>query len=139
MRKKPKISNLDTGYLSEKIIETKFIERGFLTLNPLAEAGVVDLVLYKNKKFVRLQVKTAIFSKKENRFSISLYGSGRRQYKKNDFDYYVFYLYEVDTIYIVPLKILLNKVQAHFYPTRNTRVGSGTLEKYKNAYSQLDK
>ena len=106
MKKKPNLSNLDLGFLTEKKVQSILLENGFSIFDPIDEGGTVDLLSYKNKNFARLQIKTATYDKQNDRFKISLQRTRHQTYDYNEFDFFVGYLYEVDIFYVVPVSIL---------------------------------
>lgn len=135
--KKPDIGNMDLGFLTEKIIQAKLVSKGFLTLEPVVEATNIDLLTYKNNIFKKIQCKTAIFEKQNDRYKMSLQRTRHQLYDLSNIDIFITYLYEFDTFYVIPT-FEINKVGViNLYPHRKTRYKS-IFEKYKNNFSLLE-
>ena len=102
--KKPTLNNLQMGMLTERIVESKFIEKGFNTLLPRIPSGKVDLLVEKNNKFNRLQIKGSYYVEKSDCYRTSLLGAGHKRYNLNEFDYFVIHIFEHNSLYIIPTK-----------------------------------
>ena len=141
MIEKPKIGNLNLGFLSEKEVQCKLIELGFLTLEPLIEGGNIDMLSYKNNRFKRLQIKTSVFMKKENRFKLVLTRTYHQKYDLKEIDYFITYIYELDIFYVIPAKLLAGVKSINLYPHRKIekRHKTTNYEKYKNNFKTLEK
>ena len=53
-----KWQTIEKGYLGNLIVEKNFIQQGFNLFKPVLENGKVDLIVEKNNKYFRLQIKT---------------------------------------------------------------------------------
>tara|TARA_B100000795_G_C22716302_1_gene405586 strand:+ start:698 stop:1126 length:429 start_codon:yes stop_codon:yes gene_type:complete len=141
MKNKPNLPNLDLGFLTEKKVQSKLIENGFSTFDPLDEGGTVDLLSYKKNIFNRLQIKTGIYDSKTDRFKISLLRTRHQRYDYKDFEFIIGYLYEVDTFYVVPVSILKDQQVINVYPHRDRLfIKKGTIdyEMYKDKFYLLE-
>lgn len=119
MKERLNIGNLDLGFLTEKKIQTKLIEKGFLTLEPVIEAGTIDLLSYKNNIFKRLQCKTATYVRSEDRFSCPLLRTGHQKYDLNEIDFFAIYIHEMEIVYFIPSnKEILGGQHLKLYPHR---------------------
>ena len=140
MKIKPKLENLDLGYLTEKKVQSKLIEKGFSVFEPNDEGGTVDLLCYKNNIFKRLQVKTATYDSLTDRFRISLQRTRHQRYDYSEFDYFVSYLYEIDIFYVIPVNILKEQKMINVYPHREKSLNfkkKVDYEKFKENFDQL--
>jgi len=142
MKTKPNLGNLDLGYLTEKKVQSKLVEEGFSIFEPHDEGGTVDFLSYKKRIFKRLQVKTATYDSKTDRFKISLMRTRHQNYDYNDFDYFIGYLYEVDVFYAVPVDILKEQKVINIYPHRKKKFKNKNkidYEIYKDNFELLAK
>jgi len=139
MKTKPKLGNLDLGYLTEKKVQSKLVEKGFSVFEPNDEGGTVDFLSYKNNIFKRLQVKTAIYDGKTDRYKASLLRTRHQNYDYNDFECFIIYLYELDIFYVVPVKILKDQSAINLYPHRNKIKNrkQSDYEKFKDNFELL--
>lgn len=77
-----------TGAASEMLVAYKFTKAGYTVYYPMLTQSKDDLVVCKDGKFSKVQVKTATTFKTDNGMvnQIRLGGCGRTQYKDGDFD-----------------------------------------------------
>ena len=142
MKTKPKLGNLDLGYLTEKKVQSKLVEKGFSVFEPHDEGGTADLLSYKNNIFKRLQVKTAFYDPVTDRFRISLMRTRHQNYDYNEFDFFISYLYEIDIFYVVPVDILKEQKIINVYPHREKSLNFKKkidYEKFKENFELLSK
>ncbi len=119
--KKPEIGNMNLGFLTEKTIQTKLIFKGFLTLEPVIEATQIDLLSYKNNIFKRIQCKTALFEKENDRYKMSLQRTRHQLYDLSNIDVFITYIYELDIFYLIPSSDLKKVAVVNLYPHRKLR------------------
>ena len=86
MREKPKLTNLQLGILTERIVETKFIEKNFNTLLPRSPGGTVDLLVEKDNTFIRIQIKSSYYDKKTDSYRSTLLKSSHNKYNLKELD-----------------------------------------------------
>ena len=65
MKNKPSLPNLDLGFLTEKKVQSKLIENGFSTFDPLDEGGTVDLLSYKKISLIGCKLKLVFMTLKQ--------------------------------------------------------------------------
>ena len=142
MKEKPILqSTIELGFLAEKKTQIKLIELGFLTLEPILDGGNIDMISLKNNIFKRLQIKTAYYSKKEDRFYFNAARAQNQQYDYTNIDYFIFYIFELDEFYLIPSNIIKSnngfiKVYSH-RKTKRIDV-SNDFEKFRNNFSLLE-
>lgn len=134
---KPDIGNLNLGFLTEKIIQIELISKGFLTLEPVVEATNIDLLTYKNKIFKKIQCKTALFDKQNDRYKMSLQRARHQLYDLSNIDVFITYLYECETFYLIPTYKIKEVAVINLYPHRRPK-GNSIFENYKNNFSLLE-
>jgi len=116
------LSTIQKGDVSEAYATAKFKEMGVPVLEPVSDNQPYDLVIEKDNKFQKVQVKTGHISDEAVKFRcnrIHTNGSGheRKEYSKDDVDLFAIYVIETSNIYIVPFseankndnKLWLNK------------------------------
>tara|TARA_B100001093_G_C26157074_1_gene729925 strand:+ start:94 stop:507 length:414 start_codon:yes stop_codon:yes gene_type:complete len=135
--RKPDIGNMDLGFLTEKIVQTKLISKGFLTLEPVIEGTQIDLLSYKKNIFKRIQCKTALFDKITDRYKMSLQRTRHQLYDLNNIDVFITYLYELEIFYIIPTNVIKKVSVINLYPHRK-KLGESVFEIYKNNFSLLE-
>ena len=142
MREKPILqSTIELGFLAEKKTQIKLIELGFLTLEPILDGGNIDMISLKNNIFKRLQIKTAYYSKKEDRFYFNAARAQNQQYDYTNIDYFIFYIFELDDFYLIPSNIIKsNNGFIKVYPHRKTKGinARNDFEKFRNMFSLLE-
>ena len=108
MKEKPiLLSTIELGFLAEKKTQIKLIELGFITLEPILDGGNIDMISLKNNIFKRLQIKSAYYAKKEDRFYFNAARAQHQQYNYTNIDYFIFYLFELDEFYLIPSNIII--------------------------------
>ncbi len=142
MKEKPILqSAIELGFLAEKKTQIKLIELGFLTLEPILDGGNIDMISLKNNMFKRLQIKTAYYSNKEDRFYFNAARAQRQQYDYTNIDYFIFYIFELDEFYLIPSNIMKsNNGYIKVYPHRKTVRAKDKIsfEKFRNNFSLLE-
>ncbi len=133
------LTNLDKGFIAEKFVQLKIIEKGFLTLEPVIESGNIDLLSYKNNVIKRIQIKAARYEKNYDRFAVGLMRTRHKLYDTSKLDLFAIYLPNRPDIYFIPSKILKNKNSAKLYPHRDRTIQIGeSYEKFKNNFKLLE-
>ena len=57
------MGSIEKGYLGQILVEKAFISNGFNIFKPVLENGKVDLIVEKDNKYFRLQIKTVTRNK----------------------------------------------------------------------------
>lgn len=131
------------GDISELMVMTELSKKGYNVLVPYGDRLSYDIVAETSNKFIRLQVKTAYYNKKEDIFN----GNTRRartnrknysftQVDIKGADFFIYVVQEYNCFYILPSNIVSKyKSKCGFTPHRS-RKGKG-LEQYKNKWNIL--
>jgi len=103
---------------------SEFVKKGYDVFFPMSEFGAIDLVVYKNKKFKRVQVKST--KKKDGRLLVKLRSTNNWQnkiYSAEDVDLIAVYDYENQKGYLFDLKKFegQNQVILRINPTKNNQ------------------
>jgi hypothetical protein len=67
-------------------------------------------------RILRVQVKSTIYCRRRNEYSLNVMGPGRKQYREGTVDFFAVYLIPVNQWYIIPYTVLGNKCTLHFTP-----------------------
>ncbi|MEO0790083.1 MAG: group I intron-associated PD-(D/E)XK endonuclease [Bacteroidota bacterium] len=117
----------DLGVLKAKV---DLFEKGYLIFNPETEHAPFDLVVYKEKKFKRIQVKYRQVNKKGNLEIIfrNTYsyagGSVVKEVDKDEIDLYAVYCPETDEVYYFDPKLFRKSINLRVStPANNQQKG----------------
>jgi len=97
------------GALTELIVKQKFIENNFNVYEPCLASDEIDCIVEKNKKYFRIQCKTARYEKLYNSYRVSILGANYRVYAADAFDYLAAYLPDKEYLYLIPKNKLKGK------------------------------
>ena len=113
---------------TENKIINKLIEKDFMVYNPSIENLEYDLVIFKNNKFFKIQLKTASFMKKYNNYACSnanFFKSNKNKvlfdrYKYPNIDFFIINCIGTDYSYVFPNKLLKQhkSLSLRFFPDR---------------------
>lgn len=102
------------GDISEAFVIAESIKRGFNVSIPFGDRYTYDLIIEKDNRFVKIQIKT-VYLGSDNILKCA--GSRRtltnrvktkvKFYSKNDFDFVIGYYVETNDYYIIPAEIYL--------------------------------
>ena len=95
---------IEKGYIGSLIVEKAFLKNGFNLFKPVLENGKVDLIVEKDNKYFKLQIKTVQNNKIPFRKISHNMGEYKiKYYTKEDIDYFVGVDIETENIYILPV------------------------------------
>ena len=138
---------------TNQLIYKKLILNKFQLFKVSTENNEIDLVVLKDHKFSKLQLKTASFSKKTNNYAISCRTFFKfkekkfRDYKYPNIDFFIFNLMGRDLSYVIPSSEIFNNIKPtesiRFTPDRlrsqqslDYRITSDN-EKYREAFDLI--
>jgi hypothetical protein len=86
---------------------TELLKRGFNVLRPVGDRLPYDLAIDINGKLIRIQVKSAWFYRGAYKVDARMTKTNRREmvrkyYNKNDFDFAIIYIQDLNIFYIMP-------------------------------------
>jgi hypothetical protein len=122
-----KINTAPLETVSSNIIYNKLIVQGFDLFSVTIKNSEIDLLAYKDKKFFKIQLKTAHYLVKSNSFILSstaFYASKNNKlnfnkYKYPNIDFFIISCMGTDFTYVIPNSLLRNKkITLSFYPER---------------------
>jgi hypothetical protein len=125
----------DLGVLKAQL---DLYEKGYLILTPNTEHAPFDLVAYKNKQFIRVQVKYR--AAKNNKIEIPYQtswadknGTHSKQYDKTEIDIMCIYCPNTDSCYYVNPSDYNKTLTLRLVPTKNNqKLGINLAEDYLN-------
>lgn len=126
---------IEKGYLGSLLVEQKFIENGYNLFKPVLENGKVDLIVEKNNKYLKLQIKT-VQIEKDGRKIIPIrkisHNMGEykvKLYTQVDIDYFIGVDLDTKDIYILPID---------FSSKYKSSISINSCVNYKNNFEQME-
>ena len=132
--------------VGSNLIYNELIKRDFKLFKVTREGAEFDLVIYKNKKFFKIQIKTATFDESQNVYAVGGNSFWKRKklntehkkytytnYKYTNIDFFIISCVGSEHIYVIPEKNI-RKIEhtnsIRFYPNRlrNNRYKKSFLE-----------
>jgi hypothetical protein len=106
---------------------------GMGVAKPMGESRRYDVLVEAGPRIVRVQVKSTIYCRRRNEYSLNVMGPGRKRYKAGTVDFFAVYLIPVDEWYIMPYRALGKKLTLHFRPDG----GRQKYRRYREAWDLL--
>ena len=106
---------------------------GMLVSRPLGDSCRYDVLVEAGGRILRVQVKSTMYRRRGNEYSLNVMGPGRKRYKAGTVDFFAVYLIPEDTWYIIPYEAMGKSVTIHFVPGG----GRQKHEKYREAWNLL--
>lgn len=126
---------IEKGYLGSLLVEQKFIENGYNLFKPVLENGKVDLIVEKNNKYLKLQIKT-VQIEKDGRKIIPIrkisHNMGEykvKLYTRADIDYFIGVDLDTKDLYILPVD---------FSSKYKSSININSCVNYKNNFEQME-
>ena len=96
--------------IAESAVVTELLKRGFRVLKPIGDRLPYDLAIDNDGKLIKIQVKSAWHYKGAYKVDARITKTNRRKmvrkyYHKNDFDFAIIYISDLDTFYIMSLPV----------------------------------
>ena len=79
---------------------------GMKVLRPFGQTGVYDMGVESSGRLQRVQVKSTIYKRRQDEYSLNVMGPGRKMYAPGTVDYFAVLLIPVDEWYIIPYEVL---------------------------------
>src|SRR3954452_22350631 len=106
----------ERGEWAELCFMARAAGMGMGVLKPFGESMRFDVGVLAGGRIARVQVKSTIYCRRRNEYSLNVMGPGRKSYKEGTVDFFAVYLIPVDEWYIIPYKGLGKKLTLHFRP-----------------------
>lgn len=135
--------SVSLGCISEALACVKLLQLGCDVWRPFIDRHRCDLAIYAGNRLYRIQVKTAGYDSKSNRFRCALTTRKRTThvaYSDEDFDFFLVKCGDLDEWYVIPAPIGNAIGYVNLYPHRETlmeRAESQQLEQYRNRFDLL--
>ena len=125
---------IEKGYLGSLIFEKKLIENEWNVFKPVLENGKVDMIIEKNNKYLKIQIKTVQSGQYNKVIPVRKISHNMGEYKikrytKEDIDYFVGVDVESEDVYIIPIE---------FFSKYSSSISVNTCSKYKNNFTQME-
>lgn len=143
---KENLSRIDPkakGSIAESYVCARLTELGFNVWLPYMNNDKVDLAVFINQHFVRIQVKSATFDAERERFRVMLTTRDREGkhivYRKEDVDFFIVKCEGIPAFYIIPVDIGILHPSLNLYPQRDrVFLKSFDAEQYKDAFQLIN-
>src|SRR5258708_8904717 len=83
-------------------------------LKPYGESGRYDVAVEDGGPILRVQVKSTIYCRRGNEYSLNVHGPGRKQYKKGSVDFFAVWVIPMEEWYIIPYAAMGKRQTLHF-------------------------
>ena len=125
---------IEKGCMGQLIVELAFLEHGYNLYTPVLENGKVDLIVEKDGKYKRIQIKTIQEDKGKKIIPVRKISHNMGEYKikrytKEDIDYFIGVNIDTKDLYILPVE---------FSSKYSTSISIKVCQKYKNNFEQLE-
>lgn len=132
------------GSIAEHAVSGRLAELGFPVWVPFVHNTKADIALSIGSKLITIQVKTATYDVKDDRFRAILLTRDSKNrkhipYKHGDFDFFIVYCPGLEDKYVIPAEVGIRLLSANLLPHRSGhRFQRGPKwEQYKNAFDLL--
>jgi hypothetical protein len=89
--------------------------RGMKVVRPYGQTGVYDVGVDAQGRLQRVQVKSTIYRRRNEEYSLNIMGPGRKMYAPGTVDFFAILLIPVDSWYIIPYELIgLTNLSLHF-------------------------
>jgi hypothetical protein len=108
--------------------------RGMKVVRPYGQTGVYDVGVDDQGKLQRVQVKSTIYRRRNDEYSLNIMGPGRKMYAAGTVDFFAVLLIPIDCWYIIPYEVIgTSNCSLHFTPkAKRQKYGE-----YKEAWDLL--
>ena len=87
---------------------------GLGVLKPYGESGRYDVAVENGGAILRVQVKSTIYCRRGNEYSLNVHGPGRKQYEKGTVDFFAVWVVPLGEWYIIPYEAMGKRQTLHF-------------------------
>ena len=123
----------ERGEWVELCFMAKAAGMGMLVSKPLGDSCRYDVLVEAGGRILRVQVKSTMYRRRGNEYSLNVMGPGRKAYAEGSVDFFGVYLIPEDAWYIMPYEALGTKTTLHFAPGR----GRQKYARYREAWHLL--
>ena len=123
----------ERGEWAELCFMAKAAGQGLSVSKPLGDSRRYDVLVEAGRRIARVQVKSTIYCRRRNEYSLNVMGPGRKRYQEGTVDFFAVYLIRLDEWYIIPYAALGKKLTLHLVPGGGRR----KYGKYREAWDLL--
>lgn len=134
------------GDISELMVQTELLKLGYNVLVPVGDRLPYDLCLDINNKLIRIQVRTAYFESRSNKYAgnVKTTKTNRKVYKTvmpkiEDTDFFVYVIQPLNIFYIFPTGEAIKRGSINFFPHRPAPKQKYNTEQFRNRWELLEK
>jgi hypothetical protein len=107
----------ERGEWAELVFMERAKEQGLLVSRPWGDSASYDVGVEYKGKFLRVQVKSTIFRRRGETYSLNVMGKHRQAYPEGLLDMFAIYLIPIDAWYIIPYALTgRTNCSLHFTP-----------------------
>jgi len=107
---------------------------GMKVLRPFGQTGVYDVGVERSGRLQRVQVKSTIYKRRQDEYSLNVMGPQRKMYAPGTVDYFAVLLIPIDLWFIIPYEVIGAKnCTLHLRP----RGGKQLYREYREAWELL--
>ena len=121
------------GEWAELLFMTMAAFFGLNVSRPYGDSSQYDVSVEWQGRFRRVQVKSTLYRRRGNAYSLNVMGPGRRPYAAGSVDFIAVYLIPADIWYIIPYSEIEGNCSLHFTPGGRRQ----KYEKYREAWERL--
>lgn len=124
------MNTTQVGNVSESAVMLKFLEKDYQVLIPFGGRERYDLLLDKNNKFTRVQVKTGRL--KNGAVTASIASPNKKNDYRGDIDIFAIYCPDNKRVYIVDIDEIKDKksISLRVAPTKHNRLDTKYAKDY---------
>jgi PD-(D/E)XK nuclease superfamily protein len=104
----------ERGEWAELCFMARAAGEGLRVLKPYGEWAAYDVAVERGGPILRVQVKSTIYKRRNEEYSLNVMGPKRKAYPKGSVDYFAIYLIPVNAWYIVPQSAMGKTCTIHF-------------------------
>jgi hypothetical protein len=79
---------------------------GLKVSKPYGDSASYDVGVEHEGRFMRVQVKSTLYHRRNGEYSLNVMGPGRKKYPEGTVDFFAVYLIPVDAWYIIPYEAM---------------------------------
>lgn len=106
----------ERGEWAELCFMARAAGMGLGVLKPFGDSLRFDVGVACGERIWRVQVKSTIYCRRGNEYSLNMMGPGRKRYCPGTVDFFAVFLIPVNQWYIIPYEALGKKLTVHFTP-----------------------